>query len=429
MRRIHSMTRSIRFAAFALVLGACTDSTPTGLATGTWRVTLTLPGGELPLTMEVDGPPESPQVEFVNGAERVTVPDVQVDEDRVALVLTGFNNRIDATRGGDVLEGTLTLVKRHGDEQQIPFRAQHGKTFRFFPAGTKPADRVPDISGRWALAFVEDDGSEYKAVGEFEQTGDEVAGTILTPTGDYRFLAGEVHDGRLYLSTFDGAHAFLFEADIEPGGKLTGDFWSGTASHETFTGHRDADAALPDAMAMTWLKPGYDAFDFTFPDLDGDPVSLSDPRYDGKVVVVTLAGSWCPNCRDEAVFLAPFYEQNRERGLEVIALMYEHFDDFETAAAITRRWRDELGIGYETLIAGISAKDEASKTLPMLSGVLAFPTTIFIDRAGEIRAIHTGFTGPGTGQHYERFKRDFVTLVEELLAEPASAGHTARDTV
>ncbi|MBA3564290.1 MAG: TlpA family protein disulfide reductase, partial [Gammaproteobacteria bacterium] len=408
------MKFAYRIFVLTILLAACAESVPVGLETGTWRVSLTLPGGELPLTMEVAGPPESPQVHFINGAERVSVPDVRIDGNRAAFVFTGFNNRIDATLDGDVLEGTLTLVKLHGEEQHIPFRAVHGESYRFF--SDKAEDAPPDVAGRWAMRFVDDEGGAYNAVGEFEQDGKAVTGTILTPTGDYRFLAGSVRDGRLYLSTFDGAHAYLFEADVETDGSLSGDYWSGATWHEDWTAQRDEQAALPDATTMTWLKEGYDEFDFTFPNLEGEPVSLSDPQFAGEVVIVTLAGSWCPNCRDEAVFMAPFYEENRDRGLEIIALMYERFDEFEKAAETTRRWRDELGIEYEPLIAGISAKDEASRTLPMLNGIMAFPTTIFVNRAGKVRLIHTGFTGPGTGEHYEEFKREFTALVDMLLA-------------
>jgi peroxiredoxin len=159
--------------------------------------------------------------------------------------------------------------------------------------------------------------------------------------------------------------------------------------------------------------------EFTFPDLDGQPVSFSDPRFAGKVVIVALAGSWCPNCHDEAAFLVSLYRKYHAQGLEIVSLMYEHFGDFPQAAAATRRFRKEFGIDYTTLIAGTSDKVEASKTLPQLTGIFAFPTTIFVDRTGHVRKIHAGFSGPATGQHHEQLKQDFTTLVESLLAEPA----------
>ena len=155
---------------------------------------------------------------------------------------------------------------------------------------------------------------------------------------------------------------------------------------------------------------------FTFPDLDGKPVSLSDPRFQGKVVIVTLAGSWCPNCHDEAAFLAQLYREHRAQGLEIVSLMFEHFGDFTQAANATRRFRKSTGIDYVTLIAGTSDRDEAAKALPQLTGVFAFPTTIWVDRAGVVRKIHAGFSGPATGAHYTELTREFTEFTLGLLA-------------
>ena len=69
------------------------------------------------------------------------------------------------------------------------------------------------------------------------------------------------------------------------------------------------------------------------------------------------------------------------------------------------------------LIAGISDKDDAAKKLPMLERVYAFPTTIFLDRRGNVRKIHTGFSGPATGIHYEQFAAEVKATLDQLLAE------------
>ncbi|MEO1204430.1 MAG: TlpA disulfide reductase family protein, partial [Pseudomonadota bacterium] len=204
-------------------------------------------------------------------------------------------------------------------------------------------------------------------------------------------------------------------------GTLVGDFWSGLKSHESWTAHRDDDASLPDADSLTFLKEGYERFEFSFPDTTGTAVSLDDPRFHGKAVVITLAGSWCPNCHDEAAFMATLYDKYRDDGLEVIALMFEHSGEFDGAAEQVRRFRDKFDIDYTTLIAGSSDKTLAAEALPQLNHVLAFPTTIFIGRDGSVRRIHTGFSGPGTGEHYTRLTRDFTRYVEGLLAENTPA--------
>jgi peroxiredoxin len=296
----------------------------------------------------------------------------------------------------------------------MPLTARRGEEYRFFPA-----DDPPDVnvSGDWGVAFTDDEGNTSEAIGEFVQDGTKLHGTFRTPTGDYRFLAGEVHGQTMYLSCFDGGHAFLFKAVLYDEDTLEGDFWSGTAWHERWTGLRNEYIDLPDPNQLTYLKDGYDRFDFTFPDLNGRDVSLSDDVFRGKVVIVAVAGSWCPNCHDEAAFLSEYYRENRERGVEVVSLMYEHFKDFERAARQIERFRSRYDITYRTLFAGYSDKKAAAETLPMLNHVLAYPTTIFIDREGEVRRIHTGFDGPGTGEHFEKFKADFTAYVDELLAE------------
>lgn len=375
-----------------------------------WRVEFRLPDITLPVGLHIAR--DGSAAWFSNGVERVEVGEVTVEGDRYVLRFPAFNNHLELRRDGDRMSGTLTLVKR-GYEQHIPIEARPDPGYRF---SADPQAEI-DVTGRWEVIFTDDEGNEGSAIGEFDQQGSSLAGTFLTPTGDYRYLAGEVDGRTLKLSTFDGAHAFVFTATMDESGHLNGDFWSGTSWHETWEARRNFDAELPDAFSLTHLKPGYETVEFTFPNLDGEPVSLSDPRYEGKVVLVTLAGSWCPNCADEAEFLSEYYRENRHRGLEIVTLLFEHVREFEAAAQLGRELRKKHGIGFDLLIAGYSDKTDAAEALPMLNHVLAYPTMIFIDRAGEVRRIHTGFSGPGTGGHYQDFVREFNALMDELLAE------------
>jgi thiol-disulfide isomerase/thioredoxin len=399
-------------ALCALLAGACSRA---GLEPGSYRAVLQIPGGDLPFELDLTREGSAWVGYLVNGPERVKLREVAVDGRHLEIKMPGYENRLAADAEGGQLRGEVVLNKLGGKDQRIPLRAQFGQQYRFF---AQSSGDVANVAGRYAVTFTADDGGAEAAVGEFTQSKDIVGGTFLTATGDHRFLAGQVHDGELYLSTFDGAHVFLYKAKITgPDGGLSGDYWSGTSYHERWSAERDAHAALPDAYTLTNLRAGVKDFEFAFPDLTGVQITSKDAKFRNKVLVVALAGSWCPNCHDEAAFLAPFYRDYRAKGLEIVSLMFEHFGDFDRAAAATERFREHYGIEYTTLIAGISDKDEAAKKLPMLDRVYAFPTTIIIDRRGRVRKIHTGYSGPATGEHYTQFVDEFIRTIDQLLAE------------
>ena len=417
---------SLRRAAIALtggtamlLLAGCGQPDPgdaqPALPLGYWQATIAIPGAEIETGIELSRDDEMYSASLINGQERVRIDEVTFVNGELRLRFPAFNNVIQATLTHNRLQGTLTLMKRFGDTQVMNFSAVPGNP----PPAESNESPNHDMSGRWAVRFHEPDGTDSPAIGEFAQRGSRLFGTFLTPNGDHRYLAGHMRGDRFHLSTFDGAHAFVFSGEISADDTIVNaDFWSGTNWHQQWSAERNELAELPDAFSRTYLKPGYEKFAFSFPDQEGNPVSFSDEKYAGKVVVVTIAGTWCPNCNDEARFLAPFYVEYRDRGLEVVALMFEHFDRFETAAAQVREFREKFDLQYDTLIAGTSDKEEASAALPQLNAILAYPTTIFIDRGGRVRHIHTGFSGPGTGEHYEELKDKFEGLVTGLLDEP-----------
>jgi len=386
---------------------------PGEIETGAWAARVTLTGGDIRFVLELGSDGTAYTATVVNGDERVPVGEVRSDGPNLDLFFPVYNSRISTRLEGGVLAGTLTLTKRDGVLQEMPFHAVYAQGLKF----ELPGESEIDVTGRWDVTFVENSGESSKAVGEFRQDGKKLFGTFLTPTGDYRYLVGDVKGREIDLSCFDGSHAFLFKAKLSEDGTLSGDFWSGTRWHESWTASRDTEATLPDPFKLTYINEGYDRIDFSFPDTRGIAVSLDDDRFRDKAVIVVLAGTWCPNCNDEAVFLSEFYRENRSRGLEIVGLMYEHSRDAETARRQIDRFGKKHNIEYPLLHAGYSDKAEAQKTMPMLNHVLSFPTTIFIDRSGDVQGIHTGFTGPGTGEHYEKFKKDFNDMVNSLLKQ------------
>jgi peroxiredoxin len=419
--RIASILWKLALLPFSIALVACNRPDGSGGAArenikpGVYRCVLQLPGGELPFSLDLERDHSGWVGYLINGQERLKLNEVTANGSHLEIRMPGYENRLVADGNGSQLQGEVVISKPQGKDQHLALRAKYQQTYRFFP---QPSTARIDVSGRWSVTFTADDGKEEAAVGEFSQAGDVVTGTFLTDGGDHRYLAGQVQGNLLYLSTFDGAHAFLYRADIAGSDRaLAGDFWSGAALHERWIAKRDADAALPDAYTVTAMRSDDKGFDFAFPDLAGNTVTSKDDRFRGKVLVIALAGSWCPNCHDEAAFLAPLYRQYRSQGLEVISLMFEHFGDFARAAAATTRFRQQYGIEYTTLIAGVSDIDEAAKKLPMLQQFYGFPTTVLVDRNGRVRKIHTGFSGPATGEHHTQFVNEFKANLEQLLAE------------
>jgi peroxiredoxin len=175
---------------------------------------------------------------------------------------------------------------------------------------------------------------------------------------------------------------------------------------------------LPDPYKLTYLKPGFSKLDFTFPNLDGKPVSLSDDKYQGKVVIVEIIGTWCPNCTDQTRFLAPWFKNNQRRGVEAIAIAFEQEDNFDYFKHTVGKFKEFFDIRYDLVFGGIADKKVATEKLAGLNYMAAFPTTILIDRQGEVRQIYTGYTGEITGDYYKDYVKRFNTVLDELIAEP-----------
>src|ERR1044072_388845 len=277
-------------------------------------------GADIVFNTEVDN---AKMVMYIlNAGERLLVDDIRVEGDSVFIRMPFFDSEF---KGVHLPSGEVKGVWiRHLADRDvsIPFTSIPGVKERF----TQHLPAKGNVSGRWATYFTAPDGTDSSfAVGEFKQDGNHVTGTFLTPTGDYRFLEGILDGDTLKLSTFDGSHAYYFTARLTAENKLEqGVFYAGIGNgKEVWTASKDAKAALPDETKLATVKPGQAKLDFSFPDLNGKQVSINDARFKNKVVVITLMGSWCPNCMDETGFLSDWYKQNKQRGVEVIGLAYE----------------------------------------------------------------------------------------------------------
>ncbi|QDU69667.1 TlpA disulfide reductase family protein [Engelhardtia mirabilis] len=381
-----------------------------------WRCTLDLGDEELPFELAIEGE----RAFIVNGSERIPVVEFERTAERLALGFPHFDSSIEATRRADgSFEGTWRKHRRGDDVAQVPFRATPGLPWRFEPrGGIGPA---PDrVAGRWRVDFESDDAD---AVGLFEPTGDglDVSGTFLTRTGDYRYLAGEFAASTLRLSCFDGAHAFLFVATLEGSGKLSGHFRSGNWWREAWTAVRDDDVALPDAFGELDLLESGSVDEVLVLTPDGTEHTLGAlaapaDRPVPRATLVQILGTWCPNCLDETEYLKQLHARYADRGLSIVGLCFELSGDAARDRAQIARYREVRGVPYPMALAGEADKPAAAAALGLVDRVLSFPTTLFVDGRGLVTRVHSGFSGPATGEAHAHLREEFEGTIEDLLA-------------
>lgn len=377
------------------------------LELGTYRAVLQVSESEsLPFNFEVVS---EVSLKIFNAEEVINVDDIEYKNDSVYIKMPVFEGFIVAKIKDSKLTGNFIKTSLN---RIVPFAAE--KKESRFDVSTNPKH---DISGNWETVFSPDsEDDRYIAKGIFKQNGSKVTGTFRTTTGDYRYLEGVVDGNQLKLSTFDGAHAFLFIATVTDS-TLNGVFYSGNHWEEPFVAERNENYELPDANNLTFLKEGYNKVEFSFPNANGDMVSLEDERFKNKVVLLQIMGTWCPNCLDESKYYTDFYKKNKAKGVEIVALAFEYAKTEAGAFNSINRLKEKIDIEYPILLAqyGSSSKVKAQEKLPMLNHVLSYPTTIFIDKMGVVRKIHTGFNGPATGDKYVESKTNFEGFVDELL--------------
>jgi thiol-disulfide isomerase/thioredoxin len=401
-------------AALSAALFACSPAESPPL--GTYRAVASTEGGDLPFGLELAREDGGTVAYLVNGPERVRATGVRLEGTQLSIQMPGYQNRIEATFRDGRFEGTLFILRPRGIVRELRLVAVPGETWRFFP---KPDAAPLDFSGRWALTFRDADGSEKLGIAELVQDGHVVTGTVLRQSGDDRYLAGEARGDTLFLSRFDGGVAYLYLARLGRDGVLGGEQFTGGGSRESFSGRRDPAAKLDNPAERSVLKPGVDRLEFSFPDLDGRPYRYPDDAHAGKVVLITVGGSWCPNCHDEAEFLKELLASRGERGLEVIQLMFERTTEHADSVEAARDFADKFSIDYPVLVAGTVTDDDVLRKLPQVAAFNAYPTLFIVDRKGVVRDVHTGFVGPAAGRHHEEQVREMTALVDALLDEPA----------
>jgi thiol-disulfide isomerase/thioredoxin len=396
----------LSLATLAALLAGCQAEKETSGNTpqGKYHASIESQGQKVPFFIEFEGEGENLQAFILNSDDRQAT-DVLVKEDSIILEMTVFDASLRARFDGQNLQGEW--VKHYVQDYRAPFEAR--------PAGDQPrfqteGEPAADFSGKWETYFNLGSGDPRPALGNFRQEGNRISGSFALASGDFRYLEGNVSGNTFYLSTFNGEEAKLFIGELTPEGEVKGKYLNGLTGNYSFE-------AKPNETFELTRKSGENQgqiIDFTFPDLEGNMVSLSDERFQGKPVIVQIFGSWCPNCMDETKYLGPWYDENRD-DIEIVALAFEKKDDFDYAKGRVEKSKERLGANYTFLIAG--QEKDAGKTFPTIEGPIYFPSTFYIDKNGQLRKVHRGFNGPSTGELFEQWKAEHLAMVEELVNE------------
>jgi len=379
-----------------------------------WRVTLDTPGGPLPFVLRIKHGVNEGTV-HIGPVETIPV-DLTMRGKEIIVDFPHYDSTLTLRRDSDeTLVGAWRKV-RGGSTAELRARAIRG-TWSDSSDAHITVDPPASFSGRWRVEF---ESSDDDAIGAFDvfdlDGGSFAAGTFLTTTGDYRYLWGRIDGDLMRLSTFDGAHAFLFHARMQDDGTIEGDFWSGDWYHDTWTAVRDDDAALPDAFDRTSVVDEGAMEGLVFRDLDGDPTRVLDAldATGAPARIIEVFGTWCPNCADAARELASL-KREYEESIGIVGLAFELTDDHERSAQQVRAFADRFGGDWEVLVAGLSDKDAATRELGFLDKVRSYPTTIFLDADNEIVEIHTGFAGPAAGDAHDAQRTRFTEIIDSII--------------
>ena len=377
---------------------------------GSWNASLQLnPIDYLPFNIKVKN---NNTLIVVNANEEIQLEPALLKNDSLHYRFPYFNSELVLKNGKKKMYG-YWVNHTKGSSYKIPFKAEKGRKKRF--SHLVKSKKRSCFKGKWKVEFEPGTSSSYPAIGLFKQKRNHITGTFLTETGDYRYLDGNTTEDSLFLSCFDGSHAFLFKANLL-NDSLIGKFYSGNHWQSTWGASRNNGFELTNPETLTSLSKNK-KIEFKFPNLNKDSIAFPDENYNGKVVIIQIMGTWCPNCLDESVYYKELEEKYGDKGLEIISVCYESGSSIDSQISNVKRLQAKLQNNFTYLIGGSAKKNLASKHFSMLSEIISFPTSIFINKQGDVVRIHTGFNGPGTGEYYKKHKERTSALLESLLID------------
>jgi len=380
------------------------------LKPGKWRGIVHYSEQQVPFIFEVSYPTGStPQFTFINGQERKVIDQVIIENDTIIIPMKPFDVELRAAFTAMNMSGKYV---KHYRGSSYRFSADYGGT-RLKKKSVRPS---PPVEERWDMTFEPGTSSESKGVGLFKQLGESVYGTILTKTSDYRYFEGIMDGDSIKLSSFDGAHAFVIL------GKKVEGKWSGVmvfddSYSESWSAVPDPDAELEDPFELVKLEQGKHQPYYDLLGAGSGKGAIDPSKYDDKVLVIQLFGTWCPNSHDQTQYLVNWAKNKKPDGVEILASSYEANYSQEYGLARIEAYVADNEIPYPVVLGGRLSKRAAAMPFPFMDRIEAFPTLVIVDKQGYARYVHSYFTGPATGPYFDVFDRRFNEIINELISE------------
>ncbi len=399
----------ILLVSLIAIFAGCQNSKQPDI-TGTYRGVIESPGGELAFPITI-AKTDSGYTGYVsNATDTLSFSGITVNSDSISLDFSYYDSHlIAAVQPNGDLKGRWTKHSIGTRILNLPFHADKGVAYRY-PEKSTDAEI---FDGEWPTKFTTSDSSHsYPATGEFYTDNGKLYGTFLTETGDFRFLQGYAKDSTLTLSTFDGAHVFLFKGRLQEDGTIKGDFWS-YKSHDVWTAKKGGNE-LRNPFKIAEIDPKHPDITFKLPNVNNQMVSSDDSQFRGKPILLYIFGTWCPNCADETAMLKQMYSQYKDTGLQIVGVAYEYFDTFDQKAEMVRRYKERFHIPWTIVIGGKAEAKDVLSSLPFVQKLISYPTAYFAGPDHAIKYIHIGFNGPGTGSYYFQEKKEFKEKLDDI---------------
>jgi thiol-disulfide isomerase/thioredoxin len=381
----------------------------------------------VPFDLVIERAPTGFRAALLNGSDRIEFSSVEQQGRDVVLRLEQYDATLSArcssgSSSCSALEGEY--VRQKGSSlSRYRFSAQCAPSSSDSEHASASSPQM-SMASEWQFTFANSSGkpdSEPTAPAHFTQDAHHVEGTIAPISGDYGMLSGQLSGGKdavLHLSRFDGIHALRLDGHFVSPNRIEGIFHvaPGTPLNFVATRSESGSEGFREAEQLTSVENPAEPFRFRGVDASGTIITQQDAGFRGKVVLLDIFGTWCPNCHDEAPVLQSLYSQFHARGLVIVGLSYEYVEDRARNQRLLEIYRRKYSITFPLLLAGTTDSGQIARTLPQLRGFGAYPTTIFLDRHGRVRLIHAGFSGPATGR-LEEVKQSFERTIVKLLEE------------